>query len=163
MGPCAGFGSAPDWNAVVKAGPGTVAGMEPRRFVPSVGVVAAVAVVVLLSVPYGVIESPGAVAAYYGGGAVNPLIAGLFALAAVIVFAAARQGRTDPALAAGTALVLGVFGAAILGLWALTVPLGVVTPFETSPLFEYHRFLTAAVALALPAAAAWYARVIGVL
>jgi len=136
--------------------------MEARRFVPSVGVVAAIAVVVLLSVPYGVVNVPGSVTTYYGAGAINPLVAGPFALVSIIVFAAAREGRSDPPLAAGAALVLGLFTVAIVAVWALSVPRGVVTQFETSALFEYHRFVTAAVTLALPATAGWYARVIGV-
>jgi len=136
--------------------------MESRHLVPSLGAVAAVSVVVLLSVPYGVVGDPNAIGTYYGAGAVNPLLGGLFALVAIIVFAAAREERSDPALSAGAALVLGLFTAVIVTLWALTVPLGVVTQFETSSLFEYHRFGTAIVSLALPVVAAWYARVIGV-
>jgi hypothetical protein len=136
--------------------------MEVDRVVPGLGVVGGVAVVVLLSVPYAIVEDPGGIPTYYGAGAVNPLIGGLFALVAIVVFAAARQERSDPALTAGVALVFGLFAAVIITLWALTVPLGVVTQFQTSALFEYHRVGTALVALMLPVAAAWYARVIGV-
>lgn len=136
--------------------------MERHRLVPSIGVVAAVAVVLLLSVPYAVVGDPSGVGTYYGEGGINPLVAGLFALVSIIVFAAAREERADPALAAGAALVLGLFSFAIVTAWALTVPVGVVTQFETSALFEFHRFATAIVSLAMPVAAAWYARVIGI-
>ena len=136
--------------------------MEPSRLAPSVGVVAAVAVFLVLTVPYALVEEPSAVNTYYGGGATNPLIAGLFALVSVIVFAAAREERADPALAAGAALVLGLFAFAIAALWALTVPRGLVTQLSTATVLEYHPIAVALVTLGLPLSAAWYARVLRV-
>jgi hypothetical protein len=90
-------------------------------------------------------------------------MAGLFALVSVIVFAAAREDRADPALSAGAALVLGLFAFAIVVLWALTVPRSLVTQLSEAAVLEYHPLALALVTLGLPASAAWYARVLDVL
>lgn len=137
--------------------------MDRLRLAPSVGVVAAVGVVLALSVPFGLVEDPNAVITYYGGGAINPLIAGLFALVSVIVFAAAREERADPAISAGAALVLGGFAFVIAAVWAVTVPRGLVTQLSTAAVLEYHPIALAVITLALPASALLYARELGIL
>jgi len=136
--------------------------MEAARLAPTLGIVACLAVLAGLAAPFLLVSDPGAVATYYGIGSLNPLFAGLFALVGVVVFAAGRQGRADPALAAGAGLVLGLFGAAVAVIWAASVPLALVFQLGTDTLIEYHRIALAAVALIVPAAAGWYARALGV-
>ncbi|MFC6836295.1 DUF7548 family protein [Halomarina ordinaria] len=132
--------------------------MDDTRLAPAVGIVAALAVVAVLAVPYALIDTPGTVGAYYGGGLVDPQFAGLFALVAVIVFAAGRQERSDPALAAGAGLVFGLFTLLFCALWAFTVPADFVLSLTTETAIEYHRYLLVVVALFLPAGGLWYAR-----
>jgi hypothetical protein len=141
--------------------------MEDRRLAPTVGIVASLLVVVLLVVPYGLVDGE-AVANYYGAGVLSPWVGGLLALVAVVVFAAGREDRTDPETAAGFGLGLGVAAVAVVALWAATVPAEVplqlttdeplVGPLSTGTVFEYHRWLTAIVGLVIPAAGVWYAK-----
>jgi len=126
--------------------------MEPRSLAPLVGVAGCLAVLALLLYPYLVADGTGV---YYGTAAVNPLVAGLLALLGVIVFAAGREGRTDPVLAAGATLALGVFGVAILAAWAVTARVDAVQVTGT------HRWATVAAGAVVPLAAGWYARGLG--
>src|SRR5699024_6911184 len=134
--------------------------MDSRRMAPLLGVVGCLATLVPLAVRYLVVGA-GAVGTYYGPGALSPLVAGLFAAVSVIVFAAGRAGRTDPATAAGVALVFGVVVAVISIVWAVTVPESVVFQLSTTALFEYHRWVLAVCSLVIPAGGLWYARALG--
>lgn len=139
--------------------------MEGRRLAPLVGIVGSVALLVLLALPSLLITTPGAVASYYTA-PLDPLFAGLFALVAVIVLAAGREERSDPAVAAGAALVLGLFVVLIVGLWVAGGPADVVLGLEEEGpvrLLQYHPLVTLVVALSLPASAAWYSRALGLI
>lgn len=132
--------------------------MEATRLAPTVGIVASALVLFLLTVPYALVEEGTAVAAYYDAGDVNPLVVGLFALVAVMVFAAGRQGRSSPDLVAGAALVLGGFMFVIATLWALTVPESLVQQLSTATILQYHRAALVLTAAVVPLSAGWYAR-----
>lgn len=99
--------------------------VDSRQAAPFVGIAACLLVIVVLATPYVLAESQTA-GLYYESGVVNPLLAGLLAMLAAVVFAAGRQGRTDGALAAGVSLTLGLFIAMITVAWALTVQFGIV-------------------------------------
>jgi hypothetical protein len=131
--------------------------MDELRLAPMLGIVACLAVLGVLGVPYVLAESASGVGTYYGSGAMNPLLAGLFALVGIIIFAAGREGRTDPVLAAGVMLTLGLFIFLISLAWALTARVDVVA------IQEGHRWLLAGVALVVPAAAAWFTRALGII
>ncbi|WP_254537562.1 DUF7548 family protein [Halomarina litorea] len=138
--------------------------MERTRLAPTVGIAACLALVVVLVVPFALVRTPGAVATYYSSGAVNPLFAGLFALVAVIVFAAGREDRSDPALAAGAALVFGLFIVAFCVVWLASGPTEVILSLDETGLvqtLQYHPYVVTLVSLFVPAAAAWYARALG--
>ncbi|MCU4799093.1 hypothetical protein OB920_01730 [Halobacteria archaeon HArc-gm2] len=132
--------------------------MEATRLAPSVGIVASALVLFVLTIPYALVEAGSAVATYYAAGTVNPLVVGLFALVALMVFAAGRQGRSPPDLVAGAALVLGLFMFVISLLWAVTLPGNPLLEFSTSPILEYHRAVLVLTSLGVPASAVWYAR-----
>lgn len=134
--------------------------MDARTLAPTAGAIACALVVVTVAVPYLFLD-PGAVGTYYAAGAVTPLAAGLLAVVGAIVFAAGRADRSDPVLTAGAALSLGAFVGVLAVVWALTVPRGVVTQLSTSTLVGYHRFALAALGVAVPVAAGWYARALG--
>ena len=136
--------------------------MERTRFVPSVGIVACLAVVFGLAVPYGLVNEPSAVGTYYVRGAFNPLFAGLFALVGALAFAAGREERSDPALMAGVTLVVGLFVVLLVAAWAVSVPRDLVLSLTRNALLEYHRYAMVVVALAVPGAAGWYARVLAI-
>jgi len=131
--------------------------MDQTRLAPAVGIVACLLVLVVLALPYVLADTGRAVGLYYGTGAVNPLVAGLFVLVGLIVFAAGREGRSDPGTAAGAALALGVFGLGVALLWAVTVRVDVVA------ITELHRWALVAVAALVPVAAGWYTRALGLL
>ena len=147
--------------------------MDSRRVAPTLGIVASLAVVVLLVIPYPIVDDAPAVAAYYGAGAITPWAAGLMALVAVIVFAAGRENRTDPETAAGAGLGCGVATFLVAVLWAVTVPVDVplqlleaeplVGPLSTAVVIEYHRWMLVVAAVGPAIAGAWYARSLGLL
>ncbi len=125
------------------------------------GAVACLAVVVAIATPYLVADQVARVSAYYGGGAITPLASGLLALVGVIVFAAGREGRTDPGLAAGMMLVLGAVSFLAALLWALTLPGDLVVGSEKSVLWTVHRWVVVLASGVMAASAGWYARALG--
>ena len=131
--------------------------MNDLRVAPTVGIVACLAVLAALAAPYVLADSTANVGLYYSSGAINPLLAGLFALVVLIVFAAGREGRTEPDLAAGAALALGLFTLLIAVAWALTTRVDVIA-ITTS-----HRWVVVATAALLPVSAVWFARALRVI
>lgn len=130
--------------------------VDARR--PAVlGVGAALAVVVLLVLPFAVVTGS-AVWVYYGGDLVGPPLAGLFAAVAGIALAAGAQGRTDPPMAAGVAVVFGALVAGLVLPWALGVSPSLVGGLTTVAAFDWHRWALAAAGIVLLAAAAWFTR-----
>jgi hypothetical protein len=134
--------------------------MDGSRVAPLVGIVGCCLVVLALFAPY-LDASGGAVGTYYGTGALNPLVGGLFAAVTIIVLAAGRSGRTDPATAAGVALVFGLLIGAVSLAWSLTVPESIVFQLSTTSLIGVHRWVLVLVSLIVPVGGAWYARALG--
>lgn len=137
--------------------------MNGLRTGPTVGIVGCVAYLLALVVPYLIVETTSAVGAYYGAGALSPAIAAVLALLAIIVLAAGREGRTDPSLAAGASLVLGVFVVGVSLLWATTVPTSLVLGLTESTLIEQHRWAVVAAGVPIPLGAAWFATALDLL
>jgi len=131
--------------------------MNGLRTGPTVGIVGCVAYLLALLVPYGIVETTSAVGAYYNAGALSPAAPAVFALLAIIVLAAGREGRTDPGIAAGAGLVLGLVIVGLSFLWATTVPESLVLGLTESTLIEQHRWAVVAAAAPIPAGAAWFA------
>jgi hypothetical protein len=127
--------------------------MQQARLAPLVGIVGCLGVFAALAYPY--LVAGGSAGAYYASGVVNPLVGGLLALVTVIVLAAGRQERTDPGFAAGAALVFGLFVVAILAAW------GVTARIDTVAVSQHHRWITAGVAVLIPAGGLWFARALG--
>lgn len=140
--------------------------MDRTRLAPTVGIAACLVFVAVLLVPFVLVSTPGAVTTYYSVGLVNPLFAGLFALVGIIVFAAGREERSDPALTAGAALVFGVFIVLVCLLWLAGGPSEVVLSLDEGEIVEalqYHPYAVTLASLLVPAAAAWYVRALGLL
>jgi len=142
--------------------------MDDVRAAPTAGIVACLLVAALLVLPYLLVSPGSAVNTYYNAGAITPLAAGLFALVGVIIFAAGREERTDPPLAAGAGLVFGLFAVAVTLAWALTVPASVALQLGTgsdavTTLLEYHRYLVVVAAVLVAASGGWYARTLRLL
>jgi preprotein translocase subunit Sec61beta len=131
--------------------------MDNVRLAPTAGIAACLAVILVLAIPYAIIDS-NAVGTYYSSGALNPLFAGLFAIVGIIIFAAGREKRSDPELTAGIGLVFGVFVLGYTIFWAVTVEIGVVYTLTSVSTFRYHRYVLPLTALAIPLCAIWYAR-----
>jgi hypothetical protein len=136
--------------------------MDGSRVAPLAGIVGCCLVLLALLAPY-LAGIPEAIGTYYDGGAVNPLVGGLFAAVTIIVLAAGRSERTDPATAAGVALVFGIVVAGVSLAWSLTVPESIVFQLSTTPLIEFHRWVLTVVSLVIPASGVWYARALGLL
>lgn len=136
--------------------------MDGTRSAPLLGIAGCLAAIVALVAPY-LVAGTGAVGVYYDAGAgPTPLVAGLFAAVAIIVLAAGRADRTDGATAAGVGLVFGICIAGLAVVWAVTVPETIVFQLSRADLVAYHRWVLAAVSLAVPIGGAWYARALGV-
>lgn len=131
---------------------------SPETTAPSVGVVAALAVLAVVVVPYLFIDAT-EVSVYYSAPTAVPvhLVVGLFATVAVVVFAGGRNGRTDPPTAAGAAVVLGGFMTLLVLWWAVAVG-NLVGGLTENATFDYHRWLLLVAVLALAGSAGWYAR-----
>lgn len=127
--------------------------MDGIRTAPLAGIAACLATLAALAYPF--LTAGAGAGAYYGSGVVNPLVGALLVAVAVIVFAAGREGRSDPGFAAGATLAFGAVAALILLAWAATVRVDVVAVSAS------HRWVTAAAGLAIPATAVWYARSLG--
>lgn len=132
--------------------------MEATRLAPTVGIVASLAVLVVLVIPYLVVDATGSVGAYYAVGSGNALAVGLFAIISIIVLAAGREGRSSPDVVSGAALVLGLFMVTMATLWAVTIPTGFVAQMTTETLLQYHSGALVVVSALVPLSAAWYAR-----
>jgi hypothetical protein len=130
----------------------------PETSAPTVGLVAALAVLVVVAVPYVLIPARD-VGVYYSAPTFVPihLVVGLFAMVAVVVFAAGRNGRTDPPTAAGATVVLGGFMALLVLWWAVAVG-DVVGSFDVTASFDYHRWLLLVATAAVAASGWWFAR-----
>lgn len=131
--------------------------MDGTRVAPLVGIAGCLVTLLALVAPYLALDA-GAVGTYYGTGAINPLVGGLFCTVTIIVFAAGQRKRTDPATAAGVALVFGLLVAGISLVWAVTVPVGVVFQLSAPSIIEFHRWVLVAVSIVIPASGLWYAR-----
>jgi hypothetical protein len=130
----------------------------PETSAPAMGVVAAVAVLAVVVAPYFLLPATD-VGVYYSAPTFVPvhLVVGLFAMVAVVIFAAGRNGRTDPPTAAGATVVLGGFMAVLVLWWAVAVG-GLVGSLTEVATFDYHRWLLLVTTLAVAASAGWYAR-----
>lgn len=137
--------------------------MDQLRLAPTVGIVGCLVYLGSLAMPYLLVESPGAVGAYYDAGAVTPLIPAVLALVGIIVVAAGREGRSDPGLAAGAGIVLGLFIVGLTFLWALTVPESLVLGLTERTVMQYHRWVAVAVAVPVPLSSLWFARALDLL
>ena len=131
---------------------------------PLAGAVVCALTVLAVSLPYLVRTRQGAVAQYYGEGAVSPTALAFVGLITVVAFAAGAYERSTPELVAGIVLVAGVGSLLVVLQWlvalgSLTVD---VTPAGAVSL-RWHP-VSILVASALWAAlATWYARVLGLL
>lgn len=132
-----------------------------RQLAPRIGVAASVATVVAIVAPYLAVDDA-AVGVYYRQAIPVPthLLVGLFALVAIVVFAAGSQNRTPPQTAAGATMVLGLFMTVIAVAWAVSVPADVVGSLDAPAVIQYHRWAVSIVALAVLATATWYARTV---
>lgn len=131
--------------------------MADERHAAALGVGSGLVVILLLLLPYAVVDA-GAVGVYYGSDLAGPPLAGLFAAVGVIALAAGVRGRTDPPLAAGVAVVLGTLVIGLVAPWAASVSASLVGGLTTIAAFEWHRWGLAAAGVGLFVGSAWFAR-----
>ncbi|KAB1188908.1 MULTISPECIES: hypothetical protein [Haloferax] len=134
--------------------------MDTERLASTVGLVGALLLAIVIAVPAVAVE-PGAgeMATYYASGPFGIAIVGMLALLVVIVFLSGRQERTDPAVAAGLALVMSVAMVGLSVLWSLTIDPTVLFSFpEQYAWLSNHRWAVVGASLVTFAGAAMYAR-----
>ncbi|MFC4356741.1 hypothetical protein ACFO0N_02125 [Halobium salinum] len=136
--------------------------MNAEDVAPYAGVGACLALLAAFAAPYLLVTSPEApLTAYYGAGPIGANAVAFFSLVAVVVFLAGRRGRTEPDLAAGIALVLGVATLLVALVWALSVDETVLFSFPASASWiEFHPWVVVGVSALVPAAAGVYARAV---
>lgn len=137
--------------------------MNALRVAPTVGIAGCVLYLLALAAPYLIVDPVSAVGAYYGAGALSPLIPGVFSMITIIVLAAGREGRSDPSVAAGAGLVVGLFVVGLSLAWALSIPQSLVLGLTESTLIEHHRWVLVAAGVPIPVGSAWFARALGLL
>lgn len=133
--------------------------MDREHAAATAGVVASLLTAGAVAAPYlllpaGQLDN---VAAYYGTGVVTPLAPGLLGLLGAIIFAAGREGRSDPDLVAGIALAIGVFSLLVGLEWALAFRPGVFGGGVAIEFLDGHRWSVPTGGLLETAAAVWYA------
>jgi hypothetical protein len=133
--------------------------MDRARAAAAAGVLFAAAAAFLVGATYALLD-PTAVGPYFAAGPASPLVVALFALVGVVVLAAGAAERSDPALMAGAALVLGAVSAGLAWWWALSVSPSLVGGLTDAASFDYHRWTVALAATGLLAASAAYARAV---
>lgn len=127
------------------------------------GIVSCLLVLCVLAIPYVVVGDGTTVNFYYAAGVIDPLVAGLLCAVGIIVFAAGRQGRTDPGTAAGVTLAFGAFVTLVAIAWAFTVPEQLVLQLSRNALLEYHRAVLVLSSVGVLVSGAWYARALSLL
>lgn len=136
--------------------------MTGVRLPPSIGALANVGYAILVGVPYLLVPDSraGVLGTYYGFGPIDPPVLALFALVGAIAFVGGGAERTDPATAAGAALVAGVAVLAFTIPWALAVDVSTlaVVPGDW---IDWHRWAVLLLAAIPAVAAAWYTRALG--
>lgn len=139
--------------------------MRAEQRPPTAGIVAAVCYLALVALPFLALSGPEAagIRIYYDYGIAGPHFLSLLAFVGIVLFAAGRQGRTEPDYAAGIAIVLGIVLALLVLGWAIAVPEEVVASLGESDWLEYHRWLVLLSAIGVAASGAWYARSLGAL
>jgi hypothetical protein len=136
--------------------------MDARRLAPTLGIGFCLLALVVLAIPYLVVDNSTAVSFYYANGAINPLVAGLLCAVTIVVLAAGGQDRTDPGIAAGVGLAVGAFVALIAIAWALTVPEELVLQLSRNDLLAYHRPALVLVSVGVFASGLGYARALSI-
>lgn len=117
------------------------------------------AVVVLVLLPYLLVDST-AVATYYDAGPVGPPVLALLAGVAGVALLAAARDRSDPATVAGVALVVGLATTALALTWALAVAPDVVGGLGEAALLESHRWVLVGACGVMAVASAVYSRLV---
>ncbi|MFB6195049.1 MAG: hypothetical protein ABEI80_02685 [Haloplanus sp.] len=134
--------------------------MRTERVAPALGVAGCLAVVVVLAFPYALFPGWGAeLGQYYAAGPLGVGAVLFFALVDAVVFLAGVRGRTDPTMAAGIALTLGVVAFLVALAWALSAPLSPLFGFPATWITD-HRWVVVGTTAVVPLAAALYARAV---
>lgn len=139
--------------------------MRAEQRPPTVGIVAACGYLVTVFTPYVALSSAEAAGleVYYSFGIAGPHVLALLSLVAVVLFAAGRQDRTDPAFASGLTLVIGIVLTLLVLGWAIAVPEDVVGSLGTGDWLEYHRWVLVVCAFGVAVSSAWYARALSLI
>lgn len=133
--------------------------MERDRLAGGLGIVAAAVAVLLVVLPYVVLDVT-AVGPYYAAGPGGLPVLTTVLLLAILALAAGLAERQDPATMAGAALVLGGVAAGFAWWWALSVSPSLVGGLTDLAALAYHRWALAGAATVLLLAAAAYARAV---
>lgn len=138
--------------------------MDLRRRAPQLGIATCLAVLATLAAPYAYLpaEAHVALAAYYDSGFFGALVVGLFALVAIVVFAAGLRERSDPITSAGAVLVVGLVMTVVALEWAIAVPAEGI-PVGHGTWLDYHRWVAVALSAGVAMSGGLYARALGAL
>lgn len=131
--------------------------MKLDRFAPVIGLMACLAVLITIIVPY-VVVPPQGVSAYYDVTIVGPLVVGLIAVLTAIAFIAGLTGRFSPAMIAGATLIFGLVMVVLAAYWAVAVPPSLVMELSRVEELIYHRWVLVLFTLIVPISGIWYAK-----
>lgn len=136
--------------------------MKLDRVVPYAGALLSLALAVVLSVPFLVIEgNEPLVSAYYASGTLGITGAIFLAMLSVVIFLSSVRGRADPSLVSGIMLAVGVMIFATTALWVVQMDSTVLFSFPPEySWLEFHPWVSLAVSGLVAIAAGVYAAVV---
>lgn len=136
--------------------------MELDRVVPYAGAVLSFALVVVVSVPFLVIEgNDQLVRAYYASGTLGITGAVFLGLLGSVIFLSSVRGRADPSLVSGIMLAVGVILFVMTALWVVQMESTVLFSFPPEySWLEFHPWASLAVSGLVAITAGVYAIVV---
>lgn len=131
--------------------------MQWNRIALILGVIACIAVLGIIAVPYVLAPATG-VNTYYDTTLVGPPVVGLITLFATITFFAGVVGRLSSWTIAGATFIFGIVMVVSAAMWAMAVPPHLVMGLSRAEELLYHRWVLVGFTLLVPVIAVLCAR-----
>lgn len=128
------------------------------RIATLIGIVACLAIVTGVVVPY-VVVPPGGTAAYYAVTPIGPPVVAVFAGFVILLFVLGTFSQFDTSTVSGAILGTSLVTLVIAFYWAVSVPAGFVMELSRIEELAYHRWLIIVLATLPLIVGLWYTRI----
>ncbi|MFB6298665.1 MAG: hypothetical protein ABEH65_00200 [Halobacteriales archaeon] len=133
--------------------------MDAESAGTAVGVIGSLVVVVMALVPY-LVADPQAIGVYYAVGFVGPPFLAVLAVVTAVALAAGLRRRSDPATAAGIAIVTSLLTALFSLTWASSVTPSLLGGLTEVATLQYHRWVMVGAGVLALVGSGLYARAV---